>query len=350
MRQKTYSAYSIMVAIALSFVFSTTSFASSNANWVRMSPLLYPRLKFRTLVVDEKVYALSGQGATRVFEVYDLATDKWTTKANVPTPRQTYGACVADGIIYVMGGIPSFGGSNSAVGHVMEAYDPGTDTWTRKADMPAARRRLDVCSVDGIVYAIGGQYEGTSLRTVEAYDPATDTWTRKADMLEPRAYHAVGVIDGKIYAAAGGGISRIYIEMYDPSTDVWTAVVPVGGRTNANWSPTGTVVNGKMYIMGGYGGGNQTKIVVFDPSSSTVEILDMRMPYPLAFAADFAYNNKIYLVGGWTSGGKTYDDVTVYDPLAAPPAPQAQSGRIQVRSLDAIGKLTVKWGLLKVVE
>ena len=57
------------------------------------------------------------------------------------------------------------------------AYDPKTDTWSRQADMPTARRWLAVAAVDGIIYALGGGgwYE-KEMNTVEAYDPKANAW------------------------------------------------------------------------------------------------------------------------------------------------------------------------------
>ena len=44
-----------------------------------------------------------------------------------------------------MGGIPT-----------IEEYDPMTDTWTKKADMPTARFAPATSAVNGFIYVIGG--------------------------------------------------------------------------------------------------------------------------------------------------------------------------------------------------
>jgi len=119
------------------------------------------------------------------------------------------GSAVVDGKIYVIGGAPfQYGGTT-----VVEEYNPAADTWTRRADMPTARQGLVAAAVDGIIYAIGGNcgqpIGDVDLSTVEAYDPATDTWTKKADM--PTARSLIGaaacVVDGQIYVS--GGSTRI---------------------------------------------------------------------------------------------------------------------------------------------
>ncbi len=70
---------------------------------------------------------------------------------------------------------------------VNEAYDPATNTWTTKAPMPTPRGALSAAAVNGIIYAIGGYKPNQELTVNEAYDPATNTWTTKAPMPTPRA-------------------------------------------------------------------------------------------------------------------------------------------------------------------
>jgi hypothetical protein len=52
----------------------------------------------------------------------------------------------------------------------VEEYDPVTDTWAKKPDMPTARLGFAASSIDGRIYAIGGWDQNVGLSTVEAYD------------------------------------------------------------------------------------------------------------------------------------------------------------------------------------
>ena len=91
----------------------------------------------------------------------------------------------------------------------VEMYNPETDTWERRANMPTARSAASTSVVDGKIYAIGGEqvekvkaYKGwinkvKDLPTVEMYNPETDTWERKEDMPTARAYLSTSVMDGK---------------------------------------------------------------------------------------------------------------------------------------------------------
>jgi hypothetical protein len=133
-------------------------------------------------------------------EEYDPATNTWTRKADMPTPRFSLSTSVVDGRIYAIGG------STLAPGvSVVEVYDPATDTWTRMAPMPTPRRNLSTCVLAGQIYAMGG-WEKSNLYAygiVERYDPITNTWTTETDMPEPRACHSACTVDGRIYVLGG---------------------------------------------------------------------------------------------------------------------------------------------------
>ena len=154
----------------------------------------------------------------------------------MPTARSSFSTCVVDGKIFVIGGslqlkFDEYGDQSLST---VEMYDPETDTWEGKANMLTVRSGVSVSVVDGKIYAIGGSkikkiqrfggsgIESEELPTVEMYDPATDTWTQKADMPTPKKTKTC-VVDGKIYAIGGWLITNKEsqletVEVYDPTT------------------------------------------------------------------------------------------------------------------------------------
>ena len=163
------------------------------------------------------------------------------------TERVTHSSGVVNGKIYVIGGLSGLLARLSNV----EEYNPATDTWTGKKEIPTPREGIAVSAVGGKIYAIGGWANGHS-SVVEEYNPATNTWTKKASMPTARSYLSTSVVDGKIYAIGGSsnipGIAISPMEMYDPETDTWTtkADIPTS-RTQLSTS----AVNGKIYAIGG---------------------------------------------------------------------------------------------------
>ncbi len=132
-------------------------------------------------------------------EEYDPETDTWTKKKDMPKPIGTLSAGVANDKIYITGGY-----DNKVLATVAE-YDPATDVWTEKKDMPTARNGHCTEALDGKIYVIGGLLKDdvTATSITEQYDPATDTWTKKEGMKTNRALVASSMVDGKIYVIGG---------------------------------------------------------------------------------------------------------------------------------------------------
>ena len=158
---------------------------------------------------------------TGKLDVYDPATDTWSTGAPLPTAREHLASCAIDGKFIVVGGW--IGPANHA-SHAAEQYDPATDTWTALPDLPTGRGGLEAIDVDGVCRVIGGEdwdlpFPGT-LHAHEGYDTSAGTWRTFAPM--PTARHGFGLAkqDGALFAIGGGptqGNSYTdVVEMYSP--------------------------------------------------------------------------------------------------------------------------------------
>jgi N-acetylneuraminic acid mutarotase len=86
----------------------------------------------------------------------------------------------------------------------VEAYDPATDRWTTRAPMPSRRGGLASTVLDGRIHTFGGETGSSVFRNYEVYDPATDGWTAGPDL--PTARHGLGAatVSGRIYVIGGG--------------------------------------------------------------------------------------------------------------------------------------------------
>jgi hypothetical protein len=133
-------------------------------------------------------------------EAYDPATDTWTRKANMPTGLWGLCANVVNEKIYVFGGRPAV----VAVSVVYE-YDPATDTWMRKADMPVRTSQMASVVLGDNIVVIGGWLTSGNppYKTVQIYDPEADTWTKEADTPFLRATCSASVVNNKIYVIGG---------------------------------------------------------------------------------------------------------------------------------------------------
>src|SRR3990170_1185243 len=91
---------------------------------------------------------------------------------------------------------------------VTASYSQRPGRWTRAAPMPEERTEVAVAELAGKVYVVGGfadLHNGWNpVDTVFEYDPTTDQWRQRANMPTARGALAVGVIDGKIHAVGEG--------------------------------------------------------------------------------------------------------------------------------------------------
>jgi len=320
--------------------------------WTQKADMPTPRYIAGSAVVDGKIYVIGGApvrfGATRAVEEYDPKTDTWKKRADMPTIRQGLCAAAVDGIIYAIGGCEVAPGVDRDISTV-EAYDPATDKWTRKADMPTARALSAIAVVDGIIYVIGGAFDEDYLNevnvevlsAVEAYNPATDTWTTKADMPTARYNAAACVIDGRIYVSGGNAewdsmaLVR-QVEVYDLATNTWAWA---SDMPSPRVGHTASIIDRKMYLIGGWKGpGPFVDVVdVYDPATDTWTTAGT-IPTLRGNHSAAVVDRKIYVIGGRLGPGATiFSTVEEYDP--------GLPGVIS--SVSAAGKLLETWGQIK---
>jgi N-acetylneuraminic acid mutarotase len=133
-----------------------------------------------------------------------------------------HSAVVLNNQIYVIGG---GNGLNTPVVPTVEVYEPSTDSWITKSDMPTPRSHLATAVVGGKIYAIGGCVgppNWSGLANVEVYEPAKDTWSIKSKMPTARLEPHASVLDGKIYVMGGTTEDNPYpgfqtVEVYIPN-------------------------------------------------------------------------------------------------------------------------------------
>jgi hypothetical protein len=289
-------------------------------SWTQKKDMPAPRSGQASCVVDGILYVIGGhypyQTAVRTVWAYDPQTDSWTQKADMPTARRLLAAAAVDGIIYVIGG----GGSGAFPGvalKTVEAYDPKTDTWVAKAEMPTPRQLLVAAAVDGIIYVIGGGSDfGNPYSTVEAFDPKTNQWSRKRNLPKPLLWSTASVVNGRIYVFVATGTMTEHPSdtfAYDPTTDLWTTKAQF-----SLWSVglMSSEVDGIIYL---FGGATPTLlahdfVLAYDPSLDRFTPR-RKMPRTRMHSACGAIAGKIYLTCGLSKDPVFYSDAVYYKTL-----------------------------------
>jgi hypothetical protein len=299
-------------------------------SWATKAPMQVARSALGVAAVNGKIYAIGGSnesgqapsmpGSTVLGiehnvdtnEEYDPATDTWTFKKPMPTPRIDFAIAVYQNKIYCIGGYTENGSTG-----LNEVYDPTTDTWETKTSMPTARGWLEANVVCDKIYLIGG-YADTTLN--EVYDPAADTWTTKTPSPKPTAFtggYASAVFDNKIYIIGGLSQDHNLNQIYDTETDSWSYGTPPPSSVDggAAVATTGELAPRRIYVLGAPAalkqGEERTFVRVYDPQTDNwtfgVDVPTERYNFGVA-----VINDTIYAIGGHTC-----DFIGLFAPSAA---------------------------------
>jgi N-acetylneuraminic acid mutarotase len=178
------------------------------------------------------VFGGSAHADTRITrtEAYDPGTDRWSTRAPMPSGSHHVGITLVNGKIYTFGGFTGQAHTNP-VDNAFE-YDPKTDHWRALARLTSSRGSPSAVALDGKIHVIGGR--GADNKTIgnhDVFDPATGQWSTRAPLAKPRDHLGLIVVGGKIHAIGGRPVSfasnETLHEIYDPGTDSWVQAAPM---------------------------------------------------------------------------------------------------------------------------
>jgi uncharacterized repeat protein (TIGR01451 family) len=329
-------------------------------------------------------YGLTLANTGRTLDTYDLsvADSHWRThvysgSAEAP-PSITLPPCTQLDLT-VQVGIPGTAQPGAADAFEIVASSraaPGTGAharattisfprWQIETPMPTPRYRLAAAYLPGDVsyYAIGGlggDSWGEPTDANERYNACTGGWEPMAPMPTPRGNITAAVLDGKIYvpggyagAAAAPEEHLDVLEIYDPESNSWARGAPLPEPLSGI---AVAAYDGKLYAFGGAtpDGYLVDSTYQYDPVTDAWET---RAPMPggtRGFAAAAALNDKIYVVGGWyVNTVEVYDPATDSWAMAAPMHDARQSPGLTVAPdgrLYVSGGGTDTWDGLRSVE
>ena len=236
----------------------------------------------------------------------------WKTAQNLHTPRGGASAVKWDHYIYVFGGKAK---NNKAL-KTVERYDILTDTWEKNVVPNFSKPRFNASAVvyQNKIYLIGGRDESSTLEDVEIYDPVQNSWSEAQDLHEKREGLSVHILNGKLHAI--GGREDYYsmvndIEWYDTAENKWKEASWEMENPRADFFSA--VFHDTLYQFGGYYYGLTRMSYRAVPSQNGYSWHKMRMMNSgRAYGATLILGEKVYLIGGEISNGKS-KLVEVYD-------------------------------------
>jgi N-acetylneuraminic acid mutarotase len=84
-----------------------------------------------------------------------------------------------------------------------DIYDPATDSWSSGPPLPTPRSGVAATLYRGMILVLGGEVSPRTFAENEAYNPKTNAWQRLADMPAPRHATGAAVVGDSVYLAAG---------------------------------------------------------------------------------------------------------------------------------------------------
>ncbi len=260
---------------------------------------LSPQSNSDLLLVD-------GDGTTTVFE---NPLDKWRTGPAMPIKRGFLTAITLPDGIHLIGGNSQYSGFGNASYTAHEVFNPKTGSFTDRAPMPDFFTQSQVAvELDGKIYLVGA--------LLRVYDPTTDTWESRARPPGDgfRNGFVAGVVGGKIYVI-GGADADFYSgypdRSYDPASDTWSD--PLGSIPIGHFSQAGAVIGDEIYVVGTGG----PELQIYTPATNTWR---RGADLPIATSAPSAtvVDGKLYVLGGSPVGSDpaapVWNSVQIYDP------------------------------------
>ena len=277
--------------------------------WASIPPLPTPRTDAAVAVADGRIYVMGGLDElgrpSRKVEVFNPRDKSWKVAASLP--RAIFDAAAVglqqDGPdkILLFGGLKDRRGEISAA---VYRYDAHSNAWSEAAPMPSARSALAAAVYGDLVYVIGGVGEEAISSSVDIYDPSSDSWRRGPSLQSGRS-HMSAVTAGKlIYVIGGrdesGGAVLDLVETLDPTTGASAEVQRLDvGRANLG----SLEHNGRVYILGGEDIDTALDSVEsFDPKSARW-LTFQPLPSPLHGAATANVDGIAYAIGGSVGPG-----------------------------------------------
>lgn len=242
---------------------STTSFFykfnPKTNQWTKLADIPNPTTNLALAAIRGKIYAIGGDRFQNANREYDPKADSWKLVEPMPTARQHIDCGVYKNKIYISGGLTSW----KNITHNQEVYDVKTNTWSEKANIPSLRNNAAVVSLGSLIYFIGGA--GTKediwgdILTVETYNVKTNKWVQKNDLPLKLFKPGAVVVDNEIIVLGGQTLINgkndcsKKVLVYKAKTDQWVETTPLPVK-NVFFGCTS--IGNKIYVIGGTVGGN----------------------------------------------------------------------------------------------
>ncbi|XP_060819012.1 kelch-like protein 10 [Bombus pascuorum] len=269
------------------------------------NPLAKPRIPYEIL------FAIGGWSAgspTNFVETYDTRADRWFLSVSTDaTPRSYHGLCTLNNLIYMIGG---FDGNQHF--NTVRCFDPVTREWRERACMYHARCYVSVCTHGGKIYALGGYNGRTRMSSGERYEPQRNQWEMIPPMHRQRSDASAAALQNKIYIVGGFSGREVLnsAEVFDVETNQWSYIHPM---INPRSGVSLVAFRDSLYALGGFNGFIRLSSGErYNPNHSEDWHAVPEMFSPRSNFATVILDDMIFVVGGF-NGSTTIAYAECYD-------------------------------------
>ena len=240
----------------------------TNNTWSSAAALPQLLQYFGIADLNGKIYVAGGDtgggGDRATLYRYDPALNTWTNLPAMPLGAR-YGvrAAALDGKIYVVGG---YSLTSSTYLNRVEIYDPASNSWTTGTSLPAPRSQPMMGTVNGKLYVAGGSDAGGALTNGLVFDPGSNTWTTIAP--PPMSGYGSVVLGGKLYGVSVGP-SQNQLQAYNPASNTWStnfASMTTGFHDGVAADETAQ----KIFGVGGWNGNYVSALEIFSAPGEVI--------------------------------------------------------------------------------
>jgi hypothetical protein len=293
-------------------------------------------------LTDVQYAPIKADGSLGTWHYTHSSTDDGTSfVSGFTTGRHSGGGVVYNGYIYLVGGYSQAGpGNMTDIQYAPLNADGTVGAWITTTALSTGVSGAMVTAYNGYMYVAGGQTGGsnTSLATIQ-YAPliasgGIGSWnTMSNGIVNSHAYTVGGAYKGYLYIAGGCGGTNCAATQTNYFNDIQFAQInpagTIGGFTtsgntfaNASFGASSVAYNGYLYVIGGCTSTNSTCSAITntvryaainaDGSIGTFttdgDLISARFGH-----ASFAYNNRLYIVGGCSAAAVNATTCTTFN-------------------------------------
>ncbi|KAM9304863.1 kelch-like protein 41 [Gastrophryne carolinensis] len=197
---------------------------SIGGDWIGLPPLPSTRCLFGLGEADNCIYAIAGkdlqseESLDTVF-CYDIKAVAWKESKKLPVKVYGHSVVSHNGLIYCIGGKTD---DKKCTGR-MFVFNPKKGDWKDLPPMRTARSMFGVAIHNNKIFIAGGVTEEGLTASVEAYDIASNKWETITEFPQERSSINLVSLSGSLYAIGGFAMIQLESKEFAPSevTDVW---------------------------------------------------------------------------------------------------------------------------------